>query len=258
LLREKTPLYWLISIETYDFRIGAFRGADLSGIALILSTQLWSIIRNTEVYSILIGPGIFKGSAKKNGINVPVEEFISALMFDPTQLRFDEPLPQVDIVTPEVIDPLGLRKEEEIVTLIRNLVIERGNVLAGDALAKIQVEAGVPQTAFYEEMFKRIHVSHISGEQRARFILGGTSGHIYRPFVENYPKLRLQPTERSKVFATPFHRITGFSDIEVMTDWMIVEKAGMDSKTGMDAIAEEYKKTLDIIEKHKEKFIFDL
>lgn len=258
MLKDKTPLYWLIGIETYDFSIGAFRGADLSGTALILSTQLWSIIRNTEVYSILIGPGIFKGSAKKGGINVVVEEFISALMFDPTQLRYDEPLPQVDIVTPEVIDPLGLRKQEEIVTLIRNLVIERGNVLAGDALAKIKVEAGIPQTAHYEEIFKRINVSHISGEQRARFILGGTCGHIYRPFIENYPKLHLQHTERSKVFATPFHRITSFSDIEVMTDWMIVEKAGSDSKTGMEAIADEYQNTLEIIEKHKEKIIFDL
>jgi hypothetical protein len=179
-------------------------------------------------------------------------------MFDPTQLRFDEPLPQVDIVTPEVIDPLGLIKQEEIVTLIRDLVIERGNILAGDALVKIQTEAGIPQTAYYAEMFKRINVSYISGEQRARFILGGTSGHVYRPFVENFPKLRLQRTERSKVFATPFHRITGFSDIEVMTDWMIVEKAGADSKTGMEAIADEYEKALEIIEENKEKFIFEL
>jgi hypothetical protein len=257
-LREKTPLYWLINVEAYDFRVGAFRGADLTGTALILSSQLWSIIRETEVYSILIGPGIFKGTARKGGINVKVEEFISALMFDPTQLRFDEPLPQVDIVNPEVIDPLGTSKHEEIVTLIRNLVVERGNVLAGDALAKIEVKAGVPQTAHYEEMFKRINVSYISGEQRTRFILGGTSGHVYRPFAENFPQLHLQRPERSKVLAVPFSKFTGITDIEVMANWMIVEKAGMDSKTGMEAILDEYEKTLAIIEENKEKFIFDL
>ena len=83
-------------------------------------------------------------------------------MFDPTQLLYDEPLPQVDIVTPEVIDPLGSRKVEEIVTSIRNLVMERGNVLAGDALATVTAEANIPQTMHYEEMFKRIRVSHIS------------------------------------------------------------------------------------------------
>ncbi|MBN2230579.1 MAG: hypothetical protein JW779_13405 [Candidatus Thorarchaeota archaeon] len=255
---DRTPLYWLIDIETYDFTLGGFKNADLSGKALILSTQLWSIIRDTEVYSILIGPGIFKGIAKKGNIQIDVLEFISCLMFDPTRLRYDEPLPQVDIVSPEVIDPLGSKKQEEIVTLIRNLVIERGNVLAGDALAKVKAEAGVPQTAHYEEMFKRINVSHVSGEQRAKFILGGTYGFIFRPFVENYPKLKLQRTERTKVLATPFYKFTGFSDIEIMTDWMIVEKAGSDSKTGMEAISAEYEQTLEIIDKNKEKIIFEL
>ena len=257
-MKEKTPLYWLIDIETYDFSVDAFRGADLSGTALILSTQLWSLIRETEVYSVLIGPGIFKGIARKGNISIAVQEYISALMFDPTQLRLDEPLPQVDIVTPEVIDPLGTGRQEEIVTLIQNLVIERGNVLAGDALAKIKVEAGIPQTLYYQEMFKRIKISHVSGEQRARFILGGTSGHIYRPFIENFPRLRQQRAELSKVLATPFHRFAGFSDIEVMTDWMIVEKAGEDSKTGMEAIADEYQETLDLVEKNKAKFVFEL
>ncbi|MGY5871371.1 MAG: hypothetical protein RTV72_03910 [Candidatus Thorarchaeota archaeon] len=253
-----TPLYWLIEIETYDFAVGAFRGADLSGKALILSSQLWSIIRGAQVYSILIGPGIFKGVATKGGIHVDVQEYISCLMFDPTQLRYDEPLPQVDIVSPEVIDPLGVRKQEEIVTIIRNLVIERGNILAGDTLATVQTKASIPQTVHYEEMFKRINVSHISGEQRARFILGGANGPIYRPFVENFPKLSRQQTERTRVLATPFFTFTGFTDIEIMSDWMIVEKAGQDSKTGMEAIAAEYEWTLGVIEKDQDKYIFEL
>ncbi|MGY5858618.1 MAG: hypothetical protein RTU63_04560, partial [Candidatus Thorarchaeota archaeon] len=176
MMSSHSPLYWLIEIETYDFAVGAFKGADLSGKALILSSQLWSIIRGTEVYSILIGPGIFKGVANKGGIQVDVLEYLSCLMFDPTQLRFDEPLPQVDIVSPEVIDPLGVRKQEEIVTVIRNLVIERGNILAGDAVATVQKPTNIPQTIHYEEMFKRINVSHVSGAQRAMFILGGANG----------------------------------------------------------------------------------
>ena len=253
-----SPLYWLIEIETYDFAVGAFKGADLRGKALILSTQLWSIIRGTQVYSILIGPGIFKGVATKGGIHVDVLEYISCLMFDPTQLRFDEPLPQVDIVSPEVIDPLGVSKHEEIVTLIRNLIIERGNVLAGDALATVQVETNIPQTVHYEEMFKQIRVSHVSGSQRAKFILGGANGPIYRPFAENFPKLSLQQTGRTRVLASPFYKFTGFSDIEIMSDWMIVEKAGQDSKTGMEAIAAEYESTLAVIDKDKENFIFDI
>jgi hypothetical protein len=257
-MSSHSPLYWLIEIETYDFAVGAFKGADLAGKVLILSSQLWSIIRGTEVYSILIGPGIFKGVANKNGIQVDVLEYLSCLIFDPTQLRYDEPLPQVDIVTPEVIDPLGVRKHEEIVTVIRNLVIERGNVLAGDALATVQSSTKIPQTVYYQEMFKRINVSHISGSQRARFILGGANGPIYRPFADNFPKLALQQIEKSKVLATPFYKFASFSDSDVMSDWMIVEKAGKDSKTGMEAIAVEYEATLAAIEKEKDNFIFEL
>jgi len=257
-LNPQSPLYWLIEIETYDFSVGAFRGADLSGKVLILSSQLWSIIRGTDVYSMLIGPGIFKGVATKNGIQIDVLEHLSCLMFDPTRLRYDEPLPQVDIVTPEVIDPLGSRKMEEIVTLIRNLVTERGNVLTGDTVATVKLEANIPQTIHYEEMYKRIKVSHVSGAQRAKFILGGANGPIYRPFAENFPKLVRQQIERTTVLASPFSKFTSFSDIEIMSDWMIVEKAGQDSRTGMEAIGAEYERTLSVIDKDRENFIFEI
>ncbi|MFW9843927.1 MAG: hypothetical protein ACFFEV_05075 [Candidatus Thorarchaeota archaeon] len=258
MMKTPSPLYWLIEIEAYDFTVGAFKGADLNGKALILSSQLWSIIRGTQVFSILIGPGIFKGVARKGGIQVDVLEHISCLMFDPTQLRYDEPLPQVDIVTPEVIDPVGTSKQEEIVTSIRNLVMERGNILAGDALATVKSETKIPETMHYEEMFKRINVSHISGAQRAKFILGGANGPIYRPFAENFPKLVRQQIERTRVLAAPFNKFTSFSDIEIMTDWMIVEKAGQDSKTGMEAMAAEYERTLGVIDKDIENYIFEL
>ena len=258
MMNTPSPLYWLIEIETYDFAAGAFKGADLTGKVLILSSQLWSIIRGTQVYSILIGPGIFKGVARKSGIHVDVLEYISCLMFDPTRLRFDEPLPQVDIVSPEVIDPIGTSRIEEIVTSIRNLVMERGNVLISDPLATITAKTNIPQTAHYEEMLKRINVSHVSGAQRAKFILGGANGPIYRPFAENFPILIRQQTERTRVLAAPFSKFTGFSDIEIMTDWMIVEKAGQDSKTGMEAIGAEYERTLGVIDKDKDNYIFEL
>ena len=255
---DQTPLYWLIEIESYDFQVGAFKDADLKGKALILSNQLWSIIRGTRVYSVLIGPGIFKGVSKKGKIQIDVLEYLSALMFDPTMLRFDEPLPQVDIVNPEVIDPLGARKQEEIVTIIRNLVMEKGNILAADRLATVQMKANVPQTAHYEEIFGRINVSHVSGLQRAKFILAGTNGPMYKPFVEYFNDRKFWRKERTKIMATPFYKFSSFVDIDVMSDWMIVEKAGIDSKTGMEAIGDEFERTLSIVEKESESFIYEL
>ena len=254
----QTPLYWLIDIEIYNFQVGAFKDADLKGKALILSNQLWSIIRGTRVYSVLIGPGIFKGVATKGKIQVDVLEYLSALMFDPTNLRFDEPLPQVDIVNPEVIDPLGTRKQEEIVTIIRNLVKEKGNVLVAEPLATVQTKANLPHTVHYQEIFARINVSHISGLQRAKFILAGTNGPMYKSFVEYFNDGKYWYKERTKVMATPFNKFSSFIDIDVMSDWMIVEKAGMDSKTGMEAIGEELERTLSIVEKEKESYIYEL
>ncbi len=254
----QTPLYWLIDIESYNFQVGAFKDADLKGKALILSNQLWSIIRGTRVYSVLIGPGIFKGVATKGKIQVDVLEYLSALIFDPTKLRFDEPLPQVDIVNPEVIDPLGTRKQEEIVTIIRNLVKEKGNVLVAEPLATVQTKANLPHTVHYQEIFARINVSHISGLQRAKFILAGTNGPMYKSFVEYFNEGKYWHKERTKVMATPFNKFSSFIDIDVMSDWMIVEKAGMDSKTGMEAIGEELERTLSIVEKEKESYIYEL
>ena len=249
-------MFWLIEIEGYDYDVGFMKGADIEGKALIVSTQLWSIIRGTNVYSILIGPGIFKGQATKGSVNVDVMEFISALMFDPTKLRFDEPLPQVDIVNPEVIDPLSQGREEEIITVIRNLVVERGNILAGDPLATVQPKANIPQTAHYEEIFEKINVSHVSGEQRAKFILAGTNGPMYRPFTEHYNKGKFRNYERAKIMATPFGKFASFVDIEIMADWQIVEKAGFDSKAGIEAIGDEFNNTLGVVLKNEEKFIY--
>lgn len=248
----------MIEIEAYDYDVGVLKGADLHGKALILSSQLWSIIRGTRVYSILIGPGIFKGTATKGKIKVDVLEYLSALMFDPTMLRFDEPLPQVDIVSPEVIDPLGEREIEEIVTLIRNLLVEKGNVLTADPLATVQTEASVPKTAHYEEIFKRINVSHVSGVQRAKFILAGTNSPMYKPFVEHFDNRKFWFHQSTKVMATPFFKFSSNVDIDVLSDWMIVEKAGQNTKTGIEAIRDEFERTLGMVEDEKEHYLFEL
>ncbi|MHA2601597.1 MAG: hypothetical protein AM324_005630 [Candidatus Thorarchaeota archaeon SMTZ1-83] len=251
-------LYWVLEVEAYDFDIGVLKGTDVTGKALMISRQLWSVIREDKVVSILIGPGIFKGTATSGSRRVDVVEHLGALLFDPSQLRMDEPLPLVDIINPEVIDPLGTRKQEEIVTIIRKLVVEKGNILAANPLAKVTQDANVPRTAHYDEMIRRINVSHISGKQRAQFILAGTNGPMYRPFVKSYEKRGYLQPDRLKVMATPFLKFTSFVDIEIMSDWRIVEKAGIETKTGIEAIRDEYEATLAIVEENTDAFIFEL
>ncbi|MHA1934378.1 MAG: hypothetical protein ACW97A_03770 [Candidatus Thorarchaeota archaeon] len=252
-----SPLFWLLEVEAYDFDVGVFKGTDLKGKALIISSQLWSILRGDSVISVLIGPGIFKGVAQSGNRRIDVLEHISTLMFDPTNLRYDEPVPLVDIVSPEVIDPLASRKQEEIVTVISNLVIEKGNVLAVNPVAKVKTDAAVPQMAHYADMVKRINVSHVSGINRARFILAGTNSPLYRPMVKWFNKLKYSNPEQLKVMATPFCKFADYSDIEIMSDWMIVEKAGLGG-TGSMAISQEYDSVLSVIKKNESSFIYEL
>jgi hypothetical protein len=250
-------LFWLLDVEAYDFNIGVLKGTDLTGKALMVSRQLWSVIREDRVLSVLIGPGIFKGTAVSGNIRVDVVEKLGALIFDPAQLRYDEPVPMVDIINPEVIDPLGTKKQEEIVTIIRKLVIEKGNVMAADPLAKVEQRGSVPQTVHYDEMIKKIDVSHVSGVQRARFILAGTNSPMYRPFADSFEKRGYIQADRLKVMATPFLKFSSFVDIEIMSDWMIVEKAGIDTKTGIEAMRDEYDATLMQVKENEEAFIFE-
>ena len=81
---------------------------------------------------------------------------------------------------------------------------------------------------------------------------------MYKPFVEYFNDRKFWRKERTKIMATPFYKFSSFVDIDVMSDWMIVEKAGIDSKTGMEAIGDEFERTLSIVEKESESFIYEL
>lgn len=258
MIEPQIPLYWLLEVDTYDYDVGVFKKTDLTGKVLIASRQLWSIIRGDKVYSILIGPGIFKGVAEEGNRRIDIIEPLSSLIFDPTQLRHDEPVPVVDIVNPEVIDPLSAAKPEELYSVIRKLVLEKGNILMADPLMKIQPDATVPKTAHYSEHLSKITVTHVSGKQRAMFILGGANGPLYKPFVKAYGKRKYINPERLKVMATPFSMFSSFVDIDIMSDWMIVEKAGLESTTGIEAIKSEYDQTLDAINRNEEAYIYEL
>jgi hypothetical protein len=253
-----SPLFWLLGVHLYDFDVGYFRNAELVGKALIVSTQLWSLIREDRVISILIGPGIFRGVATSGNRRADILELIPALMFDPTHLRPDEPVPLVDIVNPEVIDPLAASRQEEIMTFIRKLVVEKGNVLSGDTILRLRQDAAVPTTAHALDLVKRINVRHVSGVQRAKFVLAGTNGPMYKPFVQAYEKKKFEQPERIKVMATPFGKFTSLADIEVMSNWTIVEKAGFDSKTGIESMQEEYEWTLRDLAKNEASFIYEV
>ena len=253
MLMDQGALFWLLDVKAHGFDVGVLPDTDLSGRALIVSRQLWSLIRGNKVVSILVGPGIFKGVAESGSRRVDVLEYISALIFDPTQMRFDEPLPFV-----EVIDPLSAARPEDIYSVIRKLILEKGNVLAADPLARIKYGGQVPETAHYDERMEKIRITHVSGVQRAKFILAGTNSPLYRPFVQRFEKRKYDWAKNSKVLATPFDKFSTFDDEEVLADWMIVEKAGRTDKVGIPAIDEEYAASLSVVTQNADAFIYEL
>ncbi len=252
-----TAMFWLLDVEAYDFDAGALKGADITGMLIIVSRQLWSIIRGNTVVSALIGPGVFKGMAKRGNIKVEIREYLSALVFNPSDLRLEEPVPLIDIVNPEVIDPLASSKTEEIYSLISKIIIEKGNILAADPLMKFRFEGNVPQMAHYDEQIKKIKISYVSGLQKAKFILGGTHGPIYRPFADYYRTGRFMNPIYTKLMMVNDSKFTKFRTNESTSDWMIVEKYGMTDATGVAAFKEEYEETLAIIHKNEDFFIYD-
>ncbi|MEM2143087.1 MAG: hypothetical protein QXS20_08975 [Candidatus Thorarchaeota archaeon] len=250
------PMFWLLDVHLYDYNTGVLKQAEVTGRVLILSRQLWSLLREDTVYSVLIGPGVFRGTAVSGNKRSDIIEPISILMFDPTRLRPDEPLPLVDIVNPEVIDPLETDRYQEIVTYIRKVVIEKGNVLSAGMILRHHPEASVPTTAHVIDLASRINVRHVSGEQRARFVLAGTNGPLYKSFVQTF-QTRARSMERMKIMATPFNRFALTNESGVVDGWMIVEKAGFDTSVGLDALMQEYEATLGEVMRNKSKFIYD-
>ncbi|TXT55835.1 MAG: hypothetical protein BAJATHORv1_30218 [Candidatus Thorarchaeota archaeon] len=255
---DTAPLYWLLDVESFEYDVGIFRDADLTGKVLIISRQLWSMLRGSTVISGLIGPGIFKGVAESGNRRMDILKPICALLFDPTELRMDEPVPAVDIINPEVIDPLASREEEEIVTVLRQLVLEKGNILAERPVARIKGDTSVPRTIHYREMVQKIKVSHISGVMRARFILGGANGPMYRKLVETFETRGYINPERMEVMSTHERKFNKFLDEDIMSEWMVVERSGFDSSMGADAIRSEYEETLDKIKRNVDSFIYDI
>jgi hypothetical protein len=79
---------------------------------------------------------------------------------------------------------------------------------------------------------------------------------MYKPFAEHYEKGKFSNYERTKIMATPYSKFASFVDIEIMADWQIVEKAGFNSMTGIEAIGDEYNNALDLVKRNEEKFIY--
>ncbi|MHA1506839.1 MAG: hypothetical protein ACTSR0_06655 [Candidatus Asgardarchaeia archaeon] len=259
---ESYAYYWLLNFEIpeFKFEMGSVE-AKVKGQTLMVSSQLWSIMSGEKIRSALIGPGFVRCIAKVKGISLSLEYFVSVFIFDPTQMRVDEPIPVVDIINPEIIDPLSLGKREVLESIIIEVFQHAGNVLVPDdrGLAKISPPGSVPRVYYTDDILKTINVTHVSGKLKAKFVLGGAANYLYRPFLDRYMKNGFDNFEDQKIFLADEGRVLD-SGKEFLGEWSIIEKSQglieeMSKERYYEVFRDEYISVLEFIKKNEDEFI---
>ncbi|MFX1487109.1 MAG: hypothetical protein ACFFBS_08475 [Promethearchaeota archaeon] len=217
-------LYWLLDVYMPDFQLG-YGNVELKGKVLITSNQLWSLMGENTVRSSLIGPGYIFGQGTLKGSPVTFESPIGALIMDPTELRPHAPVPLIDIITPEVIDPLETSSPETIKENIMKIVIRKGQVLGPVKVAEVHEMTNIPMTAFEEDVTRELHISHVSGIERAKFILAGKNRRLFDPFVRLIKRGKYQNPHNLRILRVDKKRIDEFMDADRLGEWVIIEKA---------------------------------
>ena len=127
MIEQNPPLLWVLDYVIPDFKILG-ETITMKGELLIASRQLFSFLQEEIVRSAFIGPGVIKGQVMLKGKPVDVEYLVGAVLFDPTQMRPREPIPVLDILNPEILDPLEQATIEQVQEIIRTLVVKKGSV----------------------------------------------------------------------------------------------------------------------------------
>ena len=180
-----TVIYWLLNFSMPEFQISPTITGKSEGKILIASRQLYTLMAGEEIRSCLIGPGVVQGVHYIRKIPTEFQQPISALIFNPTQFRRDEPIPLVDIINPEVIDPIAASERSAIEQRILSIMIRRGKVLASKKLAEVRPPTGVPITVIEEEDLVRVNISYVNGLAKAKFVLGAQNRKQYQRLLED-------------------------------------------------------------------------
>jgi len=253
------PLLWLLDFLAPSFRVLG-QQETLKGDMLIASRQIWSLLKEQTVRSALVGPGVVKGRMMIKGHPLDVEFLIGAVIFDPTEMRPGEPIPLLDIITPEVIDPLEQSTHERVEQIIRALMVKKGKVLEPGRLITYRVGNELPRTLVTEERMVSLNISFLSGKDRARFLLGGQKQRIYAPFKEALEYNRFSDPSRVWVLRLDQKNFESFNRPE-LNEWSVVEMyRGPEEERGkletLRMLHTEYSEILKYLIGNRDYFVF--
>ena len=262
------PVYWLLDFVVPRF-ITKFGQDDFKGLVLIASRQLWNLISEKAdsdsesiVRSAFIGPGYIKGVIKKGTGGIEFEQAISGVIFNPSELRLTEPLPLLNIISPEVIDPSAESSKEEIESIVRKIMVTRGNPLVQEKLAEVRPLTTIPTLEYTSTAEVKLEIRLTSGLSKARFVLKGIHKKIYAPYSTLLSSSEHQFDDPSKLsFLWVDKRQLAVPSREKLSEWAIIEQSEnrgepeVVAKDGYDSIIEEYKRTLDFMKTHSSSYV---
>ncbi|MFW9830406.1 MAG: hypothetical protein ACFFD8_01320 [Candidatus Thorarchaeota archaeon] len=253
---QNPPLLWVLDYVIPSFQILG-ETITLSGELLIASRQLFSFLQEEIVRSALIGPGVVKGQVSIKGKPVDMEYLVGGVIFDPTQMRPREPIPQLDIINPEILDPLEQATEETVQEIIRTLVIKKGSVEDTGQILTITSEGDLPRTLITETRMIAKNISLVSGMKKAKFLLGGQKNWLYTPFKEALLRNRYSDPSKIWTFRIDNKEFESF-DSEKFNEWIIIEMQTdpTTASSSSQVVESEFNFILNYLLGNREYFIF--
>ncbi|MHA1237940.1 MAG: hypothetical protein ACTSSJ_01620 [Candidatus Odinarchaeia archaeon] len=246
---------WILDVYIPAFNSGFFKG-DFYGKLLILSSQLWSLLNDEVSRSALIGPGYIYGRVTLDHGEITYDSPIVGVIFDPTELRPGSETPLVDILNPEVIDPLGKKPKESVAENIRKVITKKGMILAPSKLAEVKSLASIPVNVVEDEIERKVVVSHISGLHKAIVIIKGQNRHLFLPFKDLMLKEKYSNPDEFSVLCVDKRTLASFNEIK-NSGWIIVEKAQLSGSKYVveNAFEEEYQYVLNFVKENQSYYI---
>jgi hypothetical protein len=257
-MTEQTPpLLWVLDYVIPKFTILGEK-ITLSGELLIASRQLFSFLQGEVVRSALIGPGVVKGQVLIKGKPVDVEYLVGGVIFDPTKMRPREPIPVLDILNPEILDPLEQASVEQVQEIIRKLVIKKGSVDDSGQILTVTTEGGLPRTLITEQRIVPKNITLISGLKKARFLLGGQKHRLYTPFKDALVHNRFSDPNRIWTFRIDTMEFEAFNPPS-FDEWIIIEMQTDPSSalSSSQVVEMEFNSILTYLIGNKKYFVFE-
>jgi len=254
---QNPPLLWVLDYVIPDFTILGEK-ITLSGELLIASRQLFSFLQDEVVRSAFVGPGVVKGQVMIKGKPVDVEYLVGAVIFDPTKMRPREPIPVLDILNPEILDPLEQASVEQVQEIIRTLVLKKGSVEDTGQILTITTEGGLPRTLITEQRIVPKNISLVSGLKKARFLLGGQKNRLYTPFKDAIERNRFSDSNRIWTFRIDTKEFEAF-DPDSFDEWIIIEMQTdpTASSSSSQVVEMEYNSILAYMLGNRKYFVFE-